>query len=39
MQKAIDKKSKSGVGDSYKKAEALLDDYLEKVELPPAIEI
>ena len=39
MQKAVDKKSKSGVADAYKKAEALLDDYLEKVELPPSIEI
>jgi len=39
MQKAADKKSKSGVADAYKKAEALLDDYLEKVELPPSIEI
>ena len=39
MQKAVDKKSKAGVADAYKKAEALLDDYLEKVELPPSIEI
>ena len=39
MQKAVDKKSKSGVADAYKKAEALLDGYLELVELPPSIEI
>eukprot|EP00563_Minutocellus_polymorphus_P014652 CAMPEP_0181052442 /NCGR_PEP_ID=MMETSP1070-20121207/17593_1 /TAXON_ID=265543 /ORGANISM="Minutocellus polymorphus, Strain NH13" /LENGTH=204 /DNA_ID=CAMNT_0023131537 /DNA_START=40 /DNA_END=654 /DNA_ORIENTATION=+ len=39
MQKAADKKSKSGVGDAYKKAEVLLDSYLELVELPPSIEI
>ena len=39
MQKAVDKKSKSGVADAYKKAEALLVGYLELVELPPSIEI
>ena len=39
MNKAIDKKSKSGAAEAYKKAEAALDDYLEKVELPPIIEM
>jgi hypothetical protein len=39
MQKAADKKSKSGVADAYKKAEAALDTYLERVELPPVIEM
>lgn len=39
MQKAVDKKSKSGVAAAYQKAEAALDNYLEKVELPPVIEM
>mmetsp|Transcript_20029 Transcript_20029/g.29277 ORF Transcript_20029/g.29277 Transcript_20029/m.29277 type:complete len:175 (-) Transcript_20029:1830-2354(-) len=39
LQKALKKKDSKGALASYQKSEALLDAYLESVELPPVIEM
>lgn len=38
-QKALKKKDLKGIKKSYQNGEALLDAYLEQVELPPVIEL
>ena len=38
-QAASKKKDKAKTADAYNKAKTLLEDYLDAVELPPALEI